>query len=64
MLKKSILITFFLIIIIFLTGILLRIDSTHLYGIPENERSFNLDENGLPYMYELDSYYNFRLTNN
>lgn len=64
MLKKSTLINFFIILIIFLTGFILRIESTNLYGIPENEKSFNVDDNGLPYMYELDSYYNFRLTKN
>ena len=49
---------------IFLLGFLIRIDSAYIPGVPVDEKSFYEDANGLPYMYELDSYYNYRLTEN
>ena len=33
-------------------------------GLNETEKNNYIDSNGLPYMYELDSYYNLRLTQN
>jgi dolichyl-diphosphooligosaccharide--protein glycosyltransferase len=61
--KRSAL-TLLIILIIFSIGFFLRIESVNLSGIPDNEKSFYEDQNGLPYMYELDSYYNYRLTEN
>lgn len=64
MLKKDIFIKLTIIMAIFAIGFILRMDSTHLYGIPDNEKTFFEDQNGLPYMYDMDSYYNYRLTEN
>lgn len=64
MLKKGTLIILIVISIIFVVGFALRAESTHLSGIPDNEKSYYKDQNNLPYMYELDSYYNYRLTKN
>nr|WP_243687218.1 dolichyl-diphosphooligosaccharide--protein glycosyltransferase subunit STT3 [Methanobacterium formicicum] len=52
------------ILVIFAIGFFFRIGSAHVTGTPIDEKSFSLDENNLPYMYELDSYYNYRLTSN
>ena len=62
--NKKIAMTLLVILIIFSIGFFLRVESLNLSGIPDNEKSFYLDQNGLPYMYELDSYYNYRLTEN
>lgn len=61
--KKEILIIF-LCVIIFATGFILRVESVNLTGIPASEQVYYQDQNGLPYMYEMDSYYNYRLTEN
>ncbi|MBI5458136.1 STT3 domain-containing protein [Methanobacterium sp.] len=55
-------ITIITILLIFSIGFLIRIETTNLNGISAVDKSFYQDENGLPYMYELDSYYNYRLT--
>ena len=52
------------ILLIFAVGFFLRLGSAYVTGTPVEEKSFVLDENNLPYMYELDSYYNYRLTSN
>lgn len=63
--KKNFLINVSIILIIFFIAIFIRIESTNLNGIPDVEKSFYImDEEGHPYMYELDSYYNYRLTKN
>lgn len=62
--KKEIITTLIIILIIFCLGLILRVESTHLYGIPDNEKAFYQDQNGVPYMYDMDSYYNYRLTSN
>jgi asparagine N-glycosylation enzyme membrane subunit Stt3 len=62
--RKKLLIQLTLILAIFLLGFLIRIDSAYIPGVPADEKSFYEDANGLPYMYELDSYYNYRLTDN
>lgn len=62
--RKQTAITLAIIILIFSVGLFLRIESTHLKGIPDSEKSFYQDENGIPYMYDMDSYYNYRLTQN
>lgn len=63
-LKRNTIITFAIILIIFSVGFILRIESVHISGISDNEKAFFEDQNGFPYMYELDSYYNYRLTKN
>ena len=62
--KKQAAITIALILVIFLVGFVLRVESTTIPGIPADEKAYYEDQNGLPYMYELDSYYNYRLTKN
>lgn len=62
--KKSHLTLIAVVLLIFAIGFFLRIGSAYVTGTPVDEKSFVLDENNLPYMYELDSYYNYRLTNN
>jgi dolichyl-phosphooligosaccharide-protein glycotransferase len=62
--KRNISITLAIILIIFLVGFALRVESVQISGIPSDEKAFYEDQNGLPYMYELDSYYNYRLTEN
>lgn len=62
--KKEILIPFLIILIIFSIGFVLRIGSTDLSYLPADEQAFIQDSNGIPYMHELDSYYNYRLTKN
>ena len=60
--RKKIITTIAIIILIFLVGFILRVETAGLSGIPSNEKAFYEDQNGLPYMYELDSYYNYRMT--
>lgn len=55
-----------LIIIVFIIslGFLIRIDSTYLPSKSNDKKIFYQDSSGLPYMFEMDSYYNYRLTQN
>lgn len=62
--KKEIIIKLAIILLIFSIGFFLRIESVNLVGVPGDEKAFYEGPNGLPYMYELDSYYNYRLTEN
>lgn len=62
--EKSHLTLIVAILLIFFIGFAFRLESAYVTGTPVDEKSFVLDENNLPYMYELDSYYNYRLTNN
>ena len=64
MIKKNIILPIIIILIIFSIGFFLRIETTNLSSVPFNEKTYYEDDNGLPYMYELDSYYNYRLTEN
>ncbi|MBM4242129.1 MAG: peptide transporter, partial [Euryarchaeota archaeon] len=64
MLKKENLTKITVILFIFLLGFILRAESANLYGIPDKEKQFYKDENGIPYAYDMDSYYNYRLTKN
>ncbi|MGB9938153.1 MAG: STT3 domain-containing protein [Methanobacterium sp.] len=61
--KKNAKILIFILIIFFI-GFVIRVESINLSGIPDNEKTFYQDQNGIPYMYEPDSYYNYRLTEN
>lgn len=63
-LSKEVIKKVIIILIIFIIGFSIRIESFNLHGISVNEKAFYQDPNGLPYMYELDSYYNYRLTQN
>lgn len=62
--SKNHLIIIAAIILIFAVGLFLRLESAYITGTPVEKKSFYLDQNNLPYMYELDSYYNYRLTRN
>jgi dolichyl-diphosphooligosaccharide--protein glycosyltransferase len=62
--RKELVISFCLILIIFLVGFFLRAEAADLSGIPADERANFQDQNGLPYMYDMDSYYHYRLTSN
>jgi len=55
---------FILMLLIFFTGFILRVETAHLPGLNPEERAYLTDDHGLPYMYELDSYYNYRVTMN
>lgn len=62
--RQKLIISIAIIIIIFLVGFFPRWDSTNLSWANQTQKIAYTDDNGLPYMYELDSYYNFRLTEN
>lgn len=64
MTKKDTIIMILSILFIFIVGFIVRLDYASLPGVPNDEKAFFMDSNGLPYMYELDSYYNYRLTEN
>lgn len=53
-----------IILIIFLLGVTVRIGAAQQPGIPEYSKHHFRDSTGTPYMYEIDSYYNYRLTVN
>lgn len=55
---------FSIVLIIFLTGFLLRVETSKLHDLSVDEKAYLTDEHGLPYMYELDSYYNYRVSRN
>lgn len=64
MYKKRLIITFLIIAAIFLIGIFVRLEHVRLPGIPAESKEFYQDQDGLPYMNDPDSYYNYRLTEN
>lgn len=51
-----------IIILLFILAFALRADAVNINGIPENYTSLFEDQNGLPYFSEMDSYYNYRMT--
>jgi dolichyl-diphosphooligosaccharide--protein glycosyltransferase len=59
--RKEIMIQLGIVSLIFLIGFLMRIETVNPNS--PNDQFFQ-DQNGLPYMYEMDSYYNYRLTQN
>ncbi len=64
MLKKETITSLLIIFIIFMIGFLVRLESTQLSGISEDKKAFYLDQFDLPYFYDMDSYYNYRITKN
>lgn len=64
--KKDIIVSIGIIAVIFLVGVFLRLETVDLdnLSVSTDNNSFYVDQNGLPYMYEMDSYYNYRLTRN
>jgi len=53
-----------IILIIFFAGFITRIETVELKGLNNTEKAYYTDDKGLPYMYEPDSYYNYRLAAN
>ena len=62
--KKDLYTKIIIVVFIFLLGFIIRLDSLNLPGVSDDKKEFYQDSNGLPYMIELDSYYNYRLTQN
>lgn len=62
--NKELIIGLTIILVIFLLGFFLRLESIDLSGIQANEKAYYENEFSLPYMYDMDSYYNYRLTQN
>ena len=56
--------TLIIIILLFSMMFYLRAESVNLSSIPQDMKSFYQDETGLPYFSEMDSYYNYRMTEN
>jgi len=54
--------TIIIIILLFSMMFYLRTESVNLSSVPQDMKSFYQDENGLPYFSEMDSYYNYRMT--
>ncbi len=50
-----------IIILLFSLVFFIRAEAVSINGVPD-QKSFYQDQNGLPYFSEMDSYYNFRLT--
>lgn len=51
-----------IVILLFLIVFLLRAQAVYLSPIPDDMKPYFQDENGLPYFSEMDSYYNYRMT--
>ena len=51
-----------IIILLFLLVFSIRAEAANIGGVPDQMKSFYQDDTGLPYFSEMDSYYNFRLT--
>ncbi|MGC9516567.1 MAG: STT3 domain-containing protein [Methanomicrobiales archaeon] len=64
MLRRDQIIIIGIIITIFCTGFFIRLSSTTLSNIDPEDQDFYRGFDGNPYMYELDSYYHYRLTKN
>jgi len=62
--NKELILKLIIILLIFSVGFFIRMEAVHLNGAPANQKDYYQGPNGLPYMYELDSYYNYRLTKN
>ncbi len=51
-----------IIILLFILAFSIRADAVNINGIPQDYKSLFQDQNGLPYFSEMDSYYNYRIT--
>ncbi len=51
-----------IIILLFSLVFIIRAESASIGGVPDQMKSYYQDQTGLPYFSEMDSYYNFRLT--
>jgi dolichyl-phosphooligosaccharide-protein glycotransferase len=53
-----------IILILFSLVFFLRAEASSIPGVPDQMKAYFQEDNGLPYFSEMDSYYNYRLTNN
>ena len=51
-----------IIILLFLLVFSLRAEAANIPGVPSSMKAYYEDANGLPYYSEMDSYYNYRMT--
>ncbi len=51
-----------IIILLFLLAFSFRADAISISGVPHDLKPYFQDQNGLPYFSEMDSYYNYRMT--
>jgi dolichyl-diphosphooligosaccharide--protein glycosyltransferase len=51
-----------IILLLFSAAFLLRMDAVYISGVPHDYKPYFEDKNGFPYFSEIDSYYNYRLT--
>jgi dolichyl-diphosphooligosaccharide--protein glycosyltransferase len=61
---KKLIVNIAIVLLIFSIGFSMRVGTITLNSIPEYQKPFYQDQSDLPYMYELDSYYNYRLAEN
>lgn len=62
--KRSFLTIIVLSTIIFSIGFFIRMESANMSGLSIDEKDYYLDNEGNPYMHDMDGYYNYRLTKN
>lgn len=53
-----------IILLLFSVVFVLRAEAYNISGVPDESKDFYKDDTGLPYFSEMDSYYNYRLTEN
>jgi len=53
-----------IVILIFSLAFSLRAEASGIPGVPDQMKAYFQEDNGLPYFSEMDSYYNYRLTEN
>jgi asparagine N-glycosylation enzyme membrane subunit Stt3 len=51
-----------IIILLFSAVFFIRMEAMHINSVPQGYKSLFEDQNGLPYFSEMDSYYNYRMT--
>lgn len=51
-----------IIILLFSLAFFIRAEAANISAVPDNMKAFYQDQNGLPYFSEMDSYYNYRMT--
>ena len=53
-----------IVILLFSLALFLRAEAAGIPGVPDQTKPYFQEDNGLPYFSEMDSYYNYRLTEN
>lgn len=51
-----------IVLLLFSLAFFIRAEAVNISGVPDQMKSYFQEENGLPYFSEMDSYYNFRMT--